>query len=319
MQKFKFLIFLIFFSQISLLADNLPQNIRENLGIDEFKDESVNEILTQPLKENFALTPNGEYFFDNNLSLFQKECLENNATACANLSSEFQMGVRLDLDLNKALLLSQKACRLGRLNACVAVNNIKFEFLKNLDEKTYQSNLEYFLDQNSSSALLKRISDLATKDINKTFILAKKGCKEGFEATCAGLSFMYARGQGVEKDLIKAKELSSKICEKNAKFCFAQGWAELFSKNDILARKLFYKSCKAGYYSDCDLAIDEKFKNQALRLYLFKIAQKHNQNQCQISDNKQSSACYKAFVISRNILKIQLQNLSKKMLFKILI
>lgn len=50
MQKFKFLIFLIFFSQISLLADNLPQNIRENLGIDEFKDESIDEILTQPLK-----------------------------------------------------------------------------------------------------------------------------------------------------------------------------------------------------------------------------------------------------------------------------
>ncbi|EAM0163714.1 transcriptional regulator, partial [Campylobacter coli] len=25
----------------------------------------------------------GEYFFEGNLSLFQKQCLENNATACA--------------------------------------------------------------------------------------------------------------------------------------------------------------------------------------------------------------------------------------------
>lgn len=319
MQKFKFLIFLIFFSQISLLADNLPQNIRENLGIDEFKDESIDEILTQPLKENFALTPNGEYFFDNNLSLFQKECLENNATACAELSKEFRMGVRLDLDFNKALLLSQKACKLGRLNACETINYIKFEYLKNLDEKTYQSNLEYFLDKNSSVASISRITQLYKKDINSTILLAKKGCEEGDDAICAPLAYAYASGQGVEKDLIKAKELSSKACQKDAKLCFAQGWVELFSKNDILARKLFYKSCKAGYYSDCDLAIDEKSKNQALRLYLFKIAQKHNQNQCQISDNKQSSACYKAFVISRNILKIQLQNLSKKMLFKILI
>ncbi|XUP89474.1 SEL1-like repeat protein [Campylobacter coli] len=50
---------------------------------------------------------------------------------------------------------------------------------------------------------------------------------------------MYACGQGVEKDLIKAKELSSKACEKDTKLCFAQGWVELFNQNDILAQKLF--------------------------------------------------------------------------------
>ncbi|WP_232471361.1 hypothetical protein [Campylobacter coli] len=54
----------------------------------------------------------------------------------------------------------------------------------------------------------------------------------------------------MEKDLIKAKELSSKACEKDTKLCFAQGWVELFNQNDILAQKLFYKSCQAGYYTD---------------------------------------------------------------------
>ncbi|MCW1359890.1 hypothetical protein [Campylobacter sp. US33a] len=38
----------------------------------------------------------------------------------------------------------------------------------------------------------------------------------------------------MKKDLIKAKELSSKLCEKNTKLCFAQGWVELFNKNDML-------------------------------------------------------------------------------------
>ncbi|EFQ6528725.1 transcriptional regulator, partial [Campylobacter coli] len=52
-------------------------------GINQFLDESLKEILNQPLKEKFALTPKGEYFFEGNLSLFQKQCLENNATACA--------------------------------------------------------------------------------------------------------------------------------------------------------------------------------------------------------------------------------------------
>ncbi|EIK8476902.1 transcriptional regulator, partial [Campylobacter coli] len=41
----------------------LPQNIKENLGINQFLDESLKEILNQPLKEKFALTPKGEYFF----------------------------------------------------------------------------------------------------------------------------------------------------------------------------------------------------------------------------------------------------------------
>ncbi|WP_243832564.1 hypothetical protein [Campylobacter sp. US33a] len=70
------------------------------------------------------------------------------------MGSEFQMGVRLSLDLNKALLLMQKACKLGRLESCAKVNYIKFKYLKDLDEKTYQSNLQYFLDHNSSIALV---------------------------------------------------------------------------------------------------------------------------------------------------------------------
>ncbi|MCW1359891.1 hypothetical protein [Campylobacter sp. CCS1377] len=57
-------------------------------------------------------------------------------------------GRKTSLDLNKALLLTQKACKLGRLESCAKVNYIKFKYLKDLDEKTYQSNLQYFLDHN---------------------------------------------------------------------------------------------------------------------------------------------------------------------------
>lgn len=85
---------------------------------------------------------------------------------------------------------------------------------------------------------------------------------------------MYACGQGVEKDLIKAKELSSKACEKDTKLCFAQGWVELFNQNDILTQKLFYKSCQAGYYTDCNMAVDKNSKDQAMQLNLIKITQK---------------------------------------------
>lgn len=61
------------------------------------------------------LLQRGEYFFENDLSLFQKQCLENNATACAYLGGEFAADTRLSLDLNKALLLLQKAWKIGLL------------------------------------------------------------------------------------------------------------------------------------------------------------------------------------------------------------
>lgn len=83
------------------------------------------------------------------------------------------------LDLNKALLLFQKACKLGRLDSCVRINNIKFKLLKKLDEETYQSNLKYFLDQNSSFALLEHITTLSKQDIKSAIILAKKSCEQG--------------------------------------------------------------------------------------------------------------------------------------------
>lgn len=53
------------------------------------------------------------------------------------LGREFAANTRLPLDLNKALLLFQKACKLGRLDSCVRINNIKFKLLKKLDEETY--------------------------------------------------------------------------------------------------------------------------------------------------------------------------------------
>ncbi|TEY04104.1 hypothetical protein ELQ16_01555 [Campylobacter sp. US33a] len=50
------------FYQICALASDLPQNIKENLGIEKFVDENLKEILNEPLKENFIFAPNGEYF-----------------------------------------------------------------------------------------------------------------------------------------------------------------------------------------------------------------------------------------------------------------
>lgn len=235
------------------------------------------------------------------------------------LGREFAANTRLPLDLNKALLLFQKACKLGRLDSCVRINNIKFKLLKKLDEETYQSNLKYFLDQNSSFALLEHITTLSKQDIKSAIILAKKSCEQGMMLFVQDFLICMHADKGVEKDLIKAKELSSKACEKDTKLCFAQGWVELFNQNDILAQKLFYKSCQAGYYTDCNMAVDKNSKDQAMQLNLIKITQKNSQNQCQNSSNKQSFACHKASALSKEILKIQLKKISEKLLFTILI
>ncbi|WP_162137091.1 hypothetical protein [Campylobacter jejuni] len=64
---------------------------------------------------------------------------------------------------------------------------------------------------------------------------------------------------------------------------------ELFNKNNILTnlssgkpvfvdvellnlpQKLFHKACKAGYYDDCNIAINKHSKDETLRLYLLKL------------------------------------------------
>lgn len=55
MKKIKILVFLIFFCQFSVLANNLPQNIKENLGINQFLDESLKEILNQPFLQTYKI------------------------------------------------------------------------------------------------------------------------------------------------------------------------------------------------------------------------------------------------------------------------
>lgn len=131
---------------------------------------------------------------------------------------------------------------------------------------------------------------------------------------------MYACGQGVEKDLIKAKELSSKACEKDTKLCFAQGQVELFNQNDILAQKLFYKSCQ-----NLDIIlirIWQLIKIPKIKLCNYILLKSHKKI---VKINVKTQAinnlllAIKHLLFLKKILKIQLKKISEKLLFTILI
>ncbi len=62
MKKIKILVFLIFFCQFSVLANNLPQNIKENLGINQFLDE-IKRNFKSALKGKICSYSKGEIFF----------------------------------------------------------------------------------------------------------------------------------------------------------------------------------------------------------------------------------------------------------------
>lgn len=126
---------------------------------------------------------------------------------------------------------------------------------------------------------------------------------------------MYACGQGVEKDLIKAKELSSKACEKDTKLCFAQGWVELFNQNDILAQKLFINLVRL------DIILIRiwqliKFQDQAMQLYLIKITQKIVKINVKTQAINNLLLAIKHLLFLKKILKIQLKKISEKLLLQ---
>lgn len=196
------------------------------------------------------------------------------------MAYEFISGVRLDYNIDFAYILYKKACNLKHLPSCAILNDLDFE-LKNINAKTFQTNLDNFLLQKVPNALFHQASVLLTKDKKEAFAFVKENCDLGIIEMCGGLGYLYFKAEeiGIKQDLQKARELSSKACKKNEKFCFAQAFIEI-NDNPTLAYELFLKSCKAGYYDYCYYSLPKNTKDKNLKLYLLQISLQSYKTKC---------------------------------------
>ncbi|CAM2803852.1 hypothetical protein [Helicobacter burdigaliensis] len=203
--------------------------------------------------------------FSISLKKLQKSCLNNNVKDCNALAYEFISGVRLDYNIDFAYILYKKACNLKYLPFCFNLNDLYFE-LKNIDTKTFQTNLDNFILQKVPNVLFHQTSVLLTKDKKAAFAFVKENCDLGIIEMCGGLGYLYFKAEeiGIKQDLQKAREPSTKACKKNEKFCFAQAFIEI-NDNPTLAYELFLKSCKAGYYDYCYYSLPKNIKDKNLK------------------------------------------------------
>ena len=88
--------------------------------------------------------------------------------------------------------------------------------------------------------------------------LYTKDCKNGNMHACINLGILYATGNGVEQDNIKAKKLFVKACKKRySKACFQLGVLYKQGRDGITqdkrrAKMFFAKSCDIGYERSCE-------------------------------------------------------------------
>lgn len=158
----------------------------------------------------------------------QKSCHLKNGEACFTLGEVYLYKYHLtedDQNLAKATQAYQKGCDLNNGLSCA---------------------MSGFLNLNGTST-----SKEAAKD------LLQKGCDLNSAYGCTYLGFMYSTGQGVEEDLVKARQLLQKGCMLNeGAGCFMLGYMYQSGHGvdyDLdAARTLFQKGCELNYADACN-------------------------------------------------------------------
>jgi len=166
-------------------------------------------------------------------------CDMNNSWGCSNLAWFYSNGKYVAKDKAIALKYYEKSCKLGNKESCEKLVIYGYEIYKK-------------------------------NDYPKAAFLFDLACKNGAIYGCRNLGVLYLNGEGVEKNLTKAKELFLYGCNnKIPNACLDVGLFYVnypVYKNVELAKKYFKKACKLGMEKGCKnyklLLKMERNKNQ---------------------------------------------------------
>lgn len=120
--------------------------------------------------------------------IYEKNCEENRAWACASLGFLYEKGHLKILNLfesqNKAKELYLKACEGGNVRGCSGLGEMSFK----------------------------------SGNYEKAFEIFSKACSNDDGYACSRLAFLYQKGLGIEASKAKAKEFNQKACNLGNKF-----------------------------------------------------------------------------------------------------
>lgn len=156
---------------------------------------------------------------------FYKGCHEQDGMSCYELAYMYDEGKGVKKNDKKAQNLFVRACDLGYVKSC---EKLAFKFMRKdtQDEKKAIGFASKACNKNSASAcgLLGLIYGEKDDHINASKFL-NLACSLNDKKSCYTLSFLYAKGQGVEKDMEKSKQFAKKSCDLGFKTS-----CELFEK-----------------------------------------------------------------------------------------
>lgn len=154
-------------------------------------------------------------------NIFLTSCKNENLQACVELGDMYAggYGVKKSDDIAAAALYD-KACNGGILSGCTKLGWL-YEFGIGIPQNTHKARDLYIKTCNSGDskacyniAILYKNGYSETEiDHSKAFDFFTKACNLGGDGFgCLQLAYMYAKGQAVLKNQVKAKELFEKAC-----------------------------------------------------------------------------------------------------------
>ncbi|RWS15458.1 Sel1 repeat-containing protein 1-like protein [Dinothrombium tinctorium] len=158
--------------------------------------------------------------------IYKQNCFENNyAHSCFSYGKALFYGRGIESDEKEAMIAFEKGCDLGFGGACFNAGQInigaepKARDIIKPDVKKGVTQLEKGCDlKDGKSCFTASCQYLfgkngVEKNLQKAFKLAFKGCELDELRSCGNLSQMYERGDGVEKDLVKAQFYKKKVLD----------------------------------------------------------------------------------------------------------
>ena len=142
-------------------------------------------------------------------------------SACSKTGEEYLSEAKAlykNKEYNKAISLYDKACEKGSLKSCMFLADIyKKGTVVNIDNT---KSLNYY---KKSFLLADDYCRQNNKYYKKSFLLADDYCRQNNKDACKTLSYLYENGLGVNIDLAKADNASSKACNLgDAQSCYYQ-------------------------------------------------------------------------------------------------
>lgn len=147
------------------------------------------------------------------LKYFQKGCYQKDSMSCYELSFFYKLGEAVKQDIKKSENLFVRSCELGYTKSCtdLALKYLKKES-KNSSKAIYFATKACAKNDPVSCRLLGLIYGDKKDYLNSsTYLNLACTLKDG--QSCYILSFLYVKGEGVEKSNKKAKELLLSSCE----------------------------------------------------------------------------------------------------------